>query len=150
MKNPALVLPEVMPHIMGLNAIIEKSGVPAKTLGLVHLRTSQINGCSVCLDMHAGMAEKHGETIQRMLTVAGWREAPYFSDAERAALALTECVTRIADKGDPVPDDVWNEAAKHYDEKQLSGLILSISLINVFNRINATTRQIAGQQRWDK
>jgi AhpD family alkylhydroperoxidase len=119
-------------------------GFRTKIFDLVHLRASQINGCSVCVDMHARMAKRKGETDERSFTVAAWRDAPYFTDAERAALALTESVTRLSDRPDPVPDDVWNEAARHFDEKQLAALVLSIAVINVWNRLNVTTRQVAG------
>lgn len=110
------------------------------------LRSSQINGCSVCLDMHARELEKEGETNQRIFAVAAWREAPYFSDAERAALALAKSMTRLSDRPDPVPDEVWDEAARHYDEEQLASLVLSIAGVNLWNRINAATRQVAGGQ----
>ena len=117
-------------------------------LGLVELRASQINGCSVCVDMHARQVRQAGETDERLFTVAAWRDAPYFSDAERAALAFTEAVTRICDRADPVPDEVWNEAVRHYDEQALAALILAIATINVWNRLNVTTRQVAGE--WAK
>ncbi|HEY1691837.1 MAG TPA: carboxymuconolactone decarboxylase family protein [Polyangiaceae bacterium] len=148
LKNPAVLLPDLMPPFQALNAVIEKSGLPPKTAGLAHLRASQINGCAVCIDMHVRMGKKHGETEERLMTVSAWREAPYFTEAERAALALTEAVTRLADRPDPVPDDVWNEAAKHFDEKALAGLVTQIALVNVYNRMNVATRQIAGKQSW--
>jgi AhpD family alkylhydroperoxidase len=123
--------------------------VPKRTLDLVHLRTSQINGCGVCLDLHArGFGrtdETAGETNERLLTVAGWRDAPDFSDAERAALALAEAMTRMSDRPDPVPDIVWDEAAKHYDEPALGALVLAIAMVNVWNRLNVATRQVAGE-----
>lgn len=143
--NPALTDPSIMQSIMALNKATEKGGVPASTLGLVHLRASQINGCSVCLDMHQRLLKNAGETDDRLHTVVAWRDAPYFTDAERAALALTEAVTRLSDREDPVPDRVWDEAARHYDEPALASLVLAISLINVFNRFNVATRQVAGQ-----
>jgi AhpD family alkylhydroperoxidase len=118
--------------------------VPKVTLDLVHLRASQINGCSVCVDMHARDLRKEGESDERLFAVAAWRETPYFTDAERAALALAEAATRLADRSDPVPDDVWDEAARQYDEQQLAALTLSIAHVNLWNRLNATTRQIAG------
>ena len=145
MSNPALIFQDAMPAMMALAASIEKSGVPKKTLDLIHLRTSQINGCAVCLDMHARGARKSGETDVRSFTVAGWRDAPYFSDEERAALALTEAVTRLADRSDPVPDEIWNEAARHYDDKALAAIVVQISMVNVWNRLNVATRQVAGQ-----
>jgi AhpD family alkylhydroperoxidase len=148
MKNPAIVLPDAMSAMQALHAATAKSGVPAKTFELVHLRASQINGCAVCVDGHVRMARKHGETDERCHTVVAWRDAPYFTPAERAALALTEALTRIADRPEGVPDDVWAEAAKHYDETALAGLVLGISMINVWNRLNVATRQVAGEVRW--
>jgi AhpD family alkylhydroperoxidase len=118
--------------------------VPERTLELVHLRASQINGCALCLDMHARDLKKGGESDERLWTVAAWREAPFFTDAERAALALTEAATRIADRADPVPDEIWEEATKHYDEKQLAVLVMHIGMINFWNRLNVTTKQLAG------
>ncbi|HEU4730935.1 MAG TPA: carboxymuconolactone decarboxylase family protein [Kofleriaceae bacterium] len=144
-KNPALLVPEAMPALQALAASVEKAGVPRRTLELMHLRASQINGCSVCVDGHRVIARKAGETDERLFTVVAWREAPYFTDAERAALALTEAVTRIADRADAVPDEIWSEAARHYDERALAGLVLAIASINVWNRLNVATRQVAGQ-----
>ena len=118
--------------------------MPSTTLGLVHLRASQINGCSVCVDSGTRYAKKAGESDERLFAVAAWRDAPYFSDAERAALALTEAVTRLSDRADPVPDEIFEEAARHYDEPALAALILSITTTNVFNRLNVSTRQVAG------
>ena len=145
MKNPALVIPEAMQALQTLSKSVHKSGIPEKTLELVHLRASQINGCSVCLDMHSQALKRAGESDQRLFTVAGWRDTPFFTDAERAALALTEAVTRLSDREDPVPDEIWEEAARHYDEKQLSALLLAIAAINVWNRLNVPTRQVAGE-----
>jgi len=144
MKNPAMILPDAMQAIQALQAATENGGVPATTLGLVHLRASQINGCSACVDSGTRYAKKAGESDERLFAVAAWRDAPYFTDAERAALALTEAVTRLSDRADPVPDEVWDEAARHYDEKALAALILSITTTNVFNRLNVSTRQVAG------
>lgn len=145
MTNPAVVVPGAMEPLMALAAAAEKGGVPKRTLGLVHLRTSQINGCGVCLDLHGRGLGDADETPERLLTVAGWRDAPYFSDAERAALALAEGMTRMSDRPDPVPDEVWDEAAKHYDEPALGALVLCIAMVNVWNRLNVTTRQVAGE-----
>ena len=143
MTNPAFVLPDMMQAMFALNKSIEDK-LPLKTRKLVHLRASQINGCSVCVDMHPKIARKAGETDERLFAVSAWRDAPYFSDAERAALALTEAVTRLADREDPVPDAIWNEAAKHFDERELATLILSIATINVWNRLNATIKMPVG------
>jgi AhpD family alkylhydroperoxidase len=144
MKNPVFILPDAMKALVALNKAAEKDGLPHATQKLVHLRASQINGCSVCVDMHSRELRDAGESDQRIFAAAAWRDTPYFTEAERAALALTEAVTRLADRPDPVPDDVWQEAAKHYDEESLAALILSIGLINVWNRFNATVRQQAG------
>ncbi|MGZ5929500.1 MAG: carboxymuconolactone decarboxylase family protein [Rhizomicrobium sp.] len=144
MKNPALVIPEALPAIQALYAATAKGGVPPAVGHLVHLRTSQINGCGFCVDGGVKHAKKAGETDDRLFAVAAWRDTPYFNDAERAALALSEAVTRMSDRSDPVPDEVWDEAAKHYDEKGLAALLLVISLTNVFNRLNVSTRQPAG------
>jgi AhpD family alkylhydroperoxidase len=124
---------------------VYKAGTPDKILQLVHLRASQINGCAACLDGGVKHAKQAGETDERLHLVAAWREAPYFDDAERAALDLAESMTRMADRGDPVSDAVWNEAAKHFDEKKLGGLVLYVGLTNLYNRINVTTRQPAGK-----
>lgn len=148
MRNIATINPEAVKALHALGASAEKSGVPAKTLGLVHLRASQINGCSVCVDMHPRMLKKAGETDERLFAVAAWRDTPYFTDAERAALALTEAVTRLSDRADPVPDEIWDEAAKRYDEKALAALVIEIALINVWNRFNVTTRQVATTAAW--
>lgn len=140
-----MVLPEAMQAILALQSATDTGGLPSTTLGLVHLRTSQINGCGVCVDSGTRHARKAGETDERLFAVAAWREAPHFTDAERAALALAEAVTRLSDRADPVPDDIWAEAARHYDEPALAALILSIATTNVFNRLNVATRQPAGE-----
>ena len=144
MKNPAEILPEAMKALWALKGATEKSGVPEKTLMLVELRASQINGCSMCVDMHSRMAKKAGESDERLFAVSAWREAPYFSDAERAALTLTEALTRISDQPNPVSDELWGEVSKYYDEKALAALTLAIANINVWNRLNVATRQVAG------
>jgi AhpD family alkylhydroperoxidase len=144
MKNPAMIIPEALPAIQALLAASHKGGLPQKTVELVHLRVSQINGCSACVDGGTRSAKKSGETDQRLFAVAAWRDAPYFNDAERAALALAEAVTRLSDRADPVPDELWKEAARHYDEAALAGLLLSVATTNVFNRLNVPTRQVAG------
>jgi AhpD family alkylhydroperoxidase len=144
MKNPVMILPDAMQAVQALAKSAEKGGVPQGTLDLVHLRASQINGCSVCVDM-SHRFKKSGETSERLFMVAAWRETPLFTDAERAALALTEAVTRLSDRPDPVPDEIWNEAARHYKEAQLAALLLWIAMTNVWNRLNVATRQIAGE-----
>ena len=143
MKNPAIVLGAFEPA-QALYQAAYTSGLDQATLELVHLRVSQINGCSACVDAGVKGARKAGETDERLATVAAWREAPYFTDGERAALALAEAATRMADRPDPVPDEIWDAAAAHFDEKQLAGIVLMIGVTNLYNRLNATTRQVAG------
>ena len=145
MGNPALVVPDALTALHALNKTIQSSGLPERTLELVHLRVSQINGCSVCVMMHPVLAKRAGETEERLFAVGAWRDAPLFDDAERAALALAEAVTRLTDPADPVPDAVWDEAARHYDEQQLGALLLAIGQINLWNRLNIATRQVAGE-----
>lgn len=147
MKNPAMTIPGAMQALQTLSGSVEKGGIPVLTQELVNLRASQINGCSVCVDVHPLLARKAGETDERLFAVAAWRDAPFFSDAERAALALTEALTRTSDRSDPVPDAVWDEACSHYTEGELSALIMGIATINVWNRLNIATRQVAGEWR---
>src|SRR5881227_3817270 len=137
MKNPAMLIPEAMQPLMSVVAAVRKSGVPQRTLDLVHLRASQINGCSLCVDMGSRELKKAGETDDRLFAVAAWREASYFTEAERAALTLAEAVTRLSDRSN-----------LHYDEKALAALILCIATTNLFNRLNASTKQVAGEQPW--
>ena len=144
MQNPAKLLPDVMNSSKLMNKAAFHSGVDHETLELVHLRASQLNGCSVCVVGHARIAQKGGETDDRLTAIGAWRDAPWFTDAERAALALTEAVTRIADTADPVTDEIWAEAAKHYDEAQLSAILLGVGMVNLWNRINLATKQVAG------
>jgi AhpD family alkylhydroperoxidase len=144
-KNPATTLPGVMDALLALGKAVEAGGVPRATLELCNLRASQINGCAVCLDMHSRALKKLGQKEEKIATVAAWREAPYFSDAERAALALTEAETRLADRGDAVPDAIWEDAARQFEDKALAALVLSIGVINLWNRINAATRQVSGE-----
>jgi AhpD family alkylhydroperoxidase len=144
MKNPAMIIADAGRAIGALVSALRSSGLPETTAHLVHLRASQINGCSACLDGGARTAQQAGESAERLFAVAAWREAPYFTDAERAALALAEAVTRLGDRPDPVPDAVWAEAARHYSERELAALVLWIATANLFNRLNATTKQVAG------
>ena len=156
MKNPAMIIPGAMEALQALAKSAQQAGVSQRTLDLVHLRASQINRCSVCVDMGFRF-KKPEETEERLFAVAAWRDAPYFRDAERAALELTESVTRLSDRPDPVPDQIWQEASRHYDEQQLAALIVWIAMTNVWNRLNVTTTQIAGEwaksaeaQKWTK
>ena len=147
MNNPAMVVPNAMQALQALGALTQNSGLKEGLLELVYLRASQINGCSVCVDGHPRLAKKAGETDERLFAVAAWRDSPYFTDAERATFALTEAVTRLSDRTDPVPDEIWNEAAKYYDEPTLAMLLIAIANINVWNRLNVATRQPAGVWR---
>ena len=144
MTHPVMVLPDAMKALLALSKAAQSGTVAQTTHPLIHLRVSQINGCSVCVDMHARELKEAGEKDERIWGVGAWRESPYFSSAERAALALAECVTRLADRPDAVPDAVWDDAADHYDEKELSSLLVSIASINVWNRLNCAVRQPVG------
>ncbi len=144
MSNPASILPDSMEGIQSIIEAAHSAGVPRSTMELAHLRASQVNGCSPCVYSGAIRAKKAGESDERLFAVAAWRETDLFTDAERAALALAESMTRLADRPDPVPDEVWNEAAEHFDEKQMAGLVLWVATTNLFNRLNATTKHLAG------
>ncbi|MYV64409.1 carboxymuconolactone decarboxylase family protein [Streptomyces sp. SID2131] len=144
MTNPAYVLPDAGPAIQGLVKATRQGGVSEEILELVHLRASQINGCGFCVDYGVKNARKAGVSDDKLFAVSAWRESPHFSDEERAALALAEHATRIADSTDAVPDPVWDAAADHFDEKQLASIVLMVSLTNFFNRLNVTVRQPAG------
>jgi AhpD family alkylhydroperoxidase len=143
-KNPAITVPGALGAAQAL-AASANAGIPETTLQMVELRASQINGCSACVDIHTRALQHLNEPSERIHLVAAWREAPYFSVAERAALALTEAATRLADRADPVPDQVWNEATRHYSEPQLAALVVAIATINAYNRVNVATRQITGE-----
>lgn len=144
MKNPVMVVPDALQPLLDLGKAARETGLPPKTAELVHLRAAQINGCSYCTEMHSRELRNAGETDERIFTVAAWREAPYFTDPERAALALTEAATRLNDRPDAVPDEVFEEAARHYDEREISALIIEIALINFWTRLNVTVGQVAG------
>jgi AhpD family alkylhydroperoxidase len=143
-ENPTTTFPGALKALLKLHTSVDEAGIPETTRYLIEARASQINGCGVCLDMHTRELQHAGEPDKRIFTISTWREAPYFTEAERAALALTEAATRLADRPDPVPDEVWEEAARHYSEPQLAALVISIATINAWNRVNATTRQISG------
>lgn len=145
MTNPAEILPDATKGIQNIYKAIGQSGTDGKVLELVHLRASQINGCGPCVAGGVHQAQQHGATADQVHAVAAWRETPWFSDEERAALALAEAVTRLADRADPVPDRVWDLAAKHFDQKELAALLLNIAITNAFNRLNVSTRQQAGK-----
>ena len=143
-NNPVMSIPGALDGIRGFAMSARTTGVPEETTALSELRVSQINGCSVCADMHSRELDLLGCSSERLHTLAAWREAPYFSDEERAALALAEAGTRLADRPEAVSDGVWEEAARHYSEEQLGGLVVTIAAINAFNRLNAITRQPTG------
>ena len=144
MKHPVFVVPEAMQALQALGKAVHKTGLSPQLIELVNLRASQINGCSVCVEMHSRSLKAAGESDERIWSVGAWRETPYYDEAERAALAVTEAATRLCDRADPVPDEIWEEVSKHFDETQLAGLMLAIAQINVWNRLNASTRQLAG------
>ncbi|WP_371101777.1 carboxymuconolactone decarboxylase family protein [Streptomyces sp. PU_AKi4] len=138
---------KVLKHINSAGKAVADSGLPHATQELVKIRASQINGCGFCTDMHTKDAAAAGETPVRLNLVAAWREATVFTEAERAALELTEQGTRLADAAGGVGDEAWANAAKHYDEEQLVALISLIAVINAYNRINVINRQPAGDYR---
>lgn len=133
--------------LMGLERWVRRSRLTHTTLHLVKIRASQINGCAFGVDSHSHEARRAGETDERLFSIAAWREAPYYTDAERAALALTEAATRLDDRADPVPDEIWDEAARHYDDAALAALVVAIAAINAWNRIGVTARLVAGSTR---
>lgn len=137
-------LPGLGEGVGAMIGAIHGAGVPETTLQLVHLRVSQINGCAFCVESGAKTLRKAGETEDRLDLLPVWREAPGFTDAERAALGLAEASTRIADRPDPVPDAVWDEAARHFDATALAGLVAQIALTNFFNHANVPIRRPVG------
>src|SRR5262245_6024800 len=138
---------KVMRHLNSASKVVAESTLPATTQELVKIRASQINGCGFCTDMHTKDAAHAGETAIRLNLVAAWREAKVFTEAERAALELTEQGTRIADAAGGVTDEAWANAAKHYDEEQLAALVILIAMINLYNRANVIIKQPAGDYR---
>ena len=144
MNNPALLNPDAMKALGALNEAAKKGNIPVTFHELLCLRASQINGCSVCIVGHWRIAKKAGETDERLFAVAAWRDTPYFTAAERAALALTEAMTRVSDRENPVPDKIWDELIRHYNETDIVSLLLTIASINVWNRLNIATKQQAG------
>lgn len=137
--------PDVIAGVQRLTKAIQAGGVDPLVLELIHLRASQINGCSPCVFAGVQSAKKHGETEDRLHNVVAWRETPFFTEAERAALALTEAATRIQDGAPGVTDEIWDEATVHFDQRQLSAITMEIALTNFFNRINRTIREQAGK-----
>ncbi|WP_163853717.1 carboxymuconolactone decarboxylase family protein [Paenibacillus elgii] len=147
MDSPVMIVPDASQALQALGkalfASAEQTGIPSRTLFLAYLRASQINGDSVCVELHSRNALAAGESTERLLAVSAWRETNGFNDAERAALALSESVTRLSDREDPVPDEIFNEAARHFDVAALATLIAGIAIANLWNRFNVSTRQIA-------
>ena len=143
MTQPVLMIDGAMDALQALSKAVSRARIGINS-EIVHLRASQINGCGVCTDMHAKALRKAGESEERVWSIAAWRESPYFTDAERAALELTEALTRIADVPEPVSDEIWERCREQFDEQQLAALIIDIAAINVWNRTNVATRQIAG------
>lgn len=144
-KNPVWTTPGAFESLLAIAKSNESSGVPKVIFELMNLRIGQINGCGVCVDWHSRALVTLGESGTRLSSVAAWREAPYFTEQERAALALAEAATRLADRADAVPDEIWREAARHFSEAELGSLVMSIALGNLWNRLNAATRQQAGE-----
>ena len=146
MKNPALVVPDALSALLALGKATDSTGVPYVTFKLVQLRASQINGCSVCVEMHALELKKAGTSDERLFAVAAWRDTNYFSACRTCrAGAVRSGHPSLADRADPVSDELWAEVARHYDEKAIAGLLLSIGLINTWNRLNASVRRVAGE-----
>jgi AhpD family alkylhydroperoxidase len=143
-ENPGKLLPGAIKPIQDLIAAAHSGGVDPEVLELVHMRASQINGCSFCVDAGYTSAVKNGMSGEKLAAIAAWAESPHFSEAERAALALAEEATRLSDRSNAVPDDVWNEAAKYFDDKQLASIVLWVAVSNLFNRVNVSIRQPAG------
>jgi AhpD family alkylhydroperoxidase len=141
MPNPVALIPSARPALAAIDSAVADAGLDGRLLALSHLRASQINGCGPGVAGGVQQARRHGATEDQVHAVAAWRHTPWFSAEERAALALTEAVTRLADRPDPVPDEVWDVAATYFDQKELAALLLSIALTNAVNRLNASTRQ---------
>jgi len=132
-----VVNPQGYQAMLGLEQYLHASTIDKKLLELIKIRASQINGCAFCLEMHTKDARKIGETEQRIYLLSAWREAPYYTPQERSVLALTEAITVITDNH--VPDDVYQEAAEHYSQKELADIIMAIITINAWNRIAIST-----------
>ncbi len=144
LKNPATIIPEAMAPLQALGQLLgQLEGAPGRALSLAMLRTSQLNGCALCLAGTCMLLKGSGETEERLFAVSAWRESTRFTAPERAALALAEAMTRLSDRSDPVPDEIWNEVASHFNERGLALLVLGIATTNLYNRVNVTTRQVA-------
>ena len=147
LRNPATIVPEAMAPLQSLGQLLgQLDGPPGRALALATLRASQLNGCALCLEGSCTTLRGFGETEERLFAVSAWRESTRFTAPERAAMALAESMTRLSDRSDPVPDEVWNDVARHFNEREQAFLVLGIATINLYNRINVTTRQVA--QHW--
>ena len=144
MKNPASYFADAQSVLPTLGQIPRGKGVDDETLELLHFRVSQINGCGWCLDFARRSIEKAGTGFEKYAVLPGWREATVFSDPQRAALALAEAMTRIADRPDAVDDAIWAEAEKHWSEEQLAAIVLWVATTNLYNRLNVTVKQVPG------
>lgn len=148
MKNPAEVIPQAFKGIGTLLAAVADGGLPETTTELVAIRVSQLNGCAACLQGHVARLDDVGLSMAKVVGLAAFRESPFFDEAEKAALALADAVTRLADAEDAVPDELWREVTKHYDERQTAALVLCIATHNLFNRVNVTVREDAEHPFW--
>lgn len=144
MANPATLLPDTITGVQHVFKALARSGAPAATLELVHLRVSQINGCGACVSAGNTKARKQGEDVERLLQLPAWRESGVFTPGERAALEVAEAATRLADTADAVTDEMWAGLRAHHDEEAVAGIIVMVGLANFFNRINTTVREPAG------
>lgn len=146
MQNPIVAIPGAMDVVQQLGGLLHRLDADVSIdLEWISLRASQINGCAVCLDMHSSALTKAGVPVEKLHALPAWRESTWFDEKERAALALTESGTRLADKGEAVSDEAWEEAADLFSEQELAAIVLWISAINFFNRINAITKQVPGR-----
>lgn len=146
LRNPGIIIPEAMAPLRALGEVLgQAKGESGRALSLAMMRASQLNGCAMCLNWQG--ARQSGETEERLFALSVWRESTLFSAPERAALALAESMTRLSDRADPVPDAVWEAAARHFQERDLALIVLGVATINLYNRINVTTHQVA--QEWD-
>ncbi|MCF8590389.1 carboxymuconolactone decarboxylase family protein [Gordonia liuliyuniae] len=144
MTNPAMLLPGVYDALAAIQKAVADTGLPQDLCEMVNMRASQINGCSTCLDGHWRIARRLGVSDEKLFAVGAWHDMPYFTDAERIALELTEELTRLADNPEAVSDDLWDRAADEFDEAQLAALVVAIGNINLYNRVNHATRQPGG------
>ncbi|MEF2248616.1 carboxymuconolactone decarboxylase family protein [Paenibacillus sp. IITD108] len=132
------VYPKAYQAVVNLNDVVSNSSIDKSLQELIKIRASQINGCAYCIDLHTKDARKKGETEQRIYALSAWKESNFFTETEKSVLALTEAITLI--NKEQVPDDIYNEVEKHFNEEEIAQLIMSIITINAFNRIAISTR----------